>query len=145
MHLNRGRLPQRKAKQGRPRCKSAPASINVSLVQKSRRKRWSNENMIAALEAVKNGTPVLRAALMYKIPRQTLYDRVSGRVKHGTLPGPKPYLSKREESELAEFIVSVAEKGYGKTRQQIKGIAENCAHEKGVLSKERKITDGWFK
>ena len=50
-----------------------------------------------------------------------LYDRVSGRVKHRTLPGPKPYLSKCEESELAELIVSVAEKGYGKTRQQTKG------------------------
>ena len=95
--------------------------------------------MIAVLEAVKQGTPVLRAALMYEISKQTLYDRVNGRVKHGTLPGPKPYLSKREESKLAEFIVSVAAKGYGKTRQQIKGIAENCAHEKGVLSKDRNV------
>ena len=145
MQSNRGRLPQNRAKKrGRPRCHSAPAIINSTIVHKARRKRWSNENMIAALEAVKKGTPVLRAALMYEIPKQTLYDRVNGRVKHGTLPGPKPYLSKREESELAEFIVSVAAKGYGKTRQQIKGIAENCAHEKGVLSKEKRISDGWF-
>ena len=129
MQLNHGRLAQRKAKRGRPRCKSAPASINLSLVQKSHQKCWSNENMIAALEDVKKGTPVLCAALMYGIPRQpaTLYDRVSGRVKHGTLPGPKPYLSKCEENELTEFIVSVAEQGYGKTRQ---GIVENCAHGK---------------
>ena len=62
--------------------------------------------MIAALEVVKQGTLVLRAALMYEIPKQTLYDRVNGRVKHETLPGSKPYLSTREESELAEFIVA---------------------------------------
>ena len=60
--------------------------------------------------------------------------------------GQNPYLSKCEENELAELIVSVAEKGYGKTRQQTKGIAENYAHGEGVsVSKERKITDGWFK
>ena len=46
--------------------------------------------MIAALEAVKKGTPILCAVLIYEIPRQTLYYRVSGRVKHGMLQGPKP-------------------------------------------------------
>ena len=45
-------------------------------------------------------------------------------------------MSKREETtELANFIVSVAEKG--KTRQQIKGIVEKCVHEKGTLSGDR--------
>ena len=46
--------------------------------------------MIAALEAVNKGTPILRAVLIYEIPRQTLYYWVSGHVKHGMLQGSKP-------------------------------------------------------
>ena len=33
--------------------------------------------------------------------------------------------------------------GYGKTKKQIKGMAESAALDKGVLRKER-ISDGWF-
>ena len=74
-----------------------------------------------------------------------LYNRVKGRVIHDLYQDLHDhYLSKREESELAEFIVSVAEKGYGKTRQQIKGIVEKRDHEKGAMSRDRKNTDGWY-
>ena len=37
------------------------------------------------------------------MPRQTLHDQISGRVKHGTNPGPQPYLSKAEEKDLVDF------------------------------------------
>ena len=42
--------------------------------------------------------------LQFNVPRTTLQDRISGRVVHGVKPGPKPYLNKAEESELAEFL-----------------------------------------
>jgi len=41
--------------------------------------------------------------------------------------GPQPYLSRKEE------LVETAKAGYGKSRQQIKTIAENVARDKGVL------------
>ena len=85
--------------------------------------------MQAALNAVKSGTPVLRAAKEHGIPRQTLNDRVSGRVVHGTKPGPRPYLSSQEEKELSNF--DVAKAGYGKSRRQIKGLAEAVVRDKG--------------
>ena len=46
---------------------------------------------LAAIEAVKNGTATLRAAWEHGVPRTTLYDRVSGKVVHGTKPWPSPY------------------------------------------------------
>jgi len=92
---------------GRPRSISAPAVITDIRVKK-KRKQWSEESMQAAMEAVKNGTPVFRAAREHDVPRQTLNDRMTGRVVHGTKPGPQPYLSSREESELASFLVDVA-------------------------------------
>ena len=58
-----------------------------------KRKQWSEES-IAAIDAVKDVTiGVLRAAKQYGVPRQTLGDRVSGKVIHGTNPGPKPFLT----------------------------------------------------
>ena len=62
---------------------------------------------------------------------------------HGTKPRPKPYLNKTEEKELAEFLQTTAEVGYGKTRKQVLNIVESTAREKGLLRK-RRISDGWF-
>ena len=45
---------------------------------------WSNEAMLAALEARKNGYPVKRAAMEHGVPQSTLQDRHLGRVTHGT-------------------------------------------------------------
>ena len=44
-------------------------------------------------------------------------------------PGPKPYLSAEEETELAEFAIEAASVGCGQTRKQIMIIAESI--EKG--------------
>ena len=43
-----------------------------------------------------------------------------------------------------ELIQVVGEIGYGKTRAQVKNIAESVAREKGVLRCNR-ISDGWFR
>jgi hypothetical protein len=100
--------------------------------------------MLAALEATKKGMPVRRAATQYGIPRTTLQDRVRGKVVHGKNPGPKPYLVAAEEKELSQFLVDVAQAGYGKTRRQVMTIAENVAREKGSLKPDRRISRGWF-
>ena len=133
----------KKRRVGRPRSKSAPAVLR-SPRRPAKRKQWTNEAMVAALEAVKQGETILRAARTHGVPRTTLQDRVHEKVTHGAKPGPKPYLAPAEEKELSLFIVDVAKAGYGKTRQQIKAIAENVANEKGTI-RSKKVTDGWFK
>ena len=69
---------------------------------------------------------------------------MSGKVIHGTNPGPKPFLTTVEEKELSSFLVDVAKAGYGKTRKQIMGLAESVARDKGRMIGE-KISDGWFR
>ena len=46
---------------GRPRSRSAPAIILSNVTKK--RKLWSNESMCAAMEAVKSGMSINRAAV----------------------------------------------------------------------------------
>ena len=82
----------KKRRVGRPRSKSAPAVLR-SPKRPIKRKLWSDEAMVAALNAVKGGETILRAARTYGVPRSTLQDRVHGKVTHGVKPGPTPYLA----------------------------------------------------
>ena len=45
---------------------------------------------------------------------------------------------------MSQFLVDVAQAGYGKTRRQIMTTAENVAHEKGTLKPGCRISRGWF-
>ena len=44
--------------------------------------------MINAMETVKKGSSIKRAAEEYAVPRTTLQDRVLGNVEHEKKPGP---------------------------------------------------------
>ena len=70
-------------------------------------------------------------------------DRISGRVVHGTKPGPASYLSGKEEKDLAVFLKDCAAVGYGKTRRDVMNIAQGVAKEKGLLRGVR-ISQGWW-
>ena len=123
-------MPPRVKKRGRPRSQSAPALLK-SPKKAKKRKQWSDGSMAAAIEAVKGGESVLHAAKQYGVPQQTLGNRVSGKVVHGTNPGPKPFLSTVDERIVEFFLVDVAKAGYGKSRKQIMGLAESVARDKG--------------
>ena len=100
--------------------------------------------MHLAIEAVKSGSTILRAATLHGVPRQTLQDRISGKVVHGINPGPKPYLSSVEEKELAGFLIDSAKVGYGKSRDQVKSIAACGARDKGLLKSDKVMSNGWY-
>ena len=97
--------------------------------------------MKAAIDAVKSGGSINHAALDHGVPCTTLKDRLSGRVVHGTKPGPQPYLNDKEERELALFLKDCAAVGYGKTQMDVMSIAQSVAEEKGTLhgSKTNKV------
>jgi len=106
--------------------------------------------MIAAIESVKGGQSVKRAAEVHGVLRTTLQDRVKGKVIHGVNPGPQPYLQPAEEKELSCFLTEVAAVGYRRTKKQVKLLTEMVARDKGVLrstsrNKGGKVSDGWFR
>ena len=65
-------------------------------------------------------------------------------MKHGTKPGPRPYLNDQEERALADHLIEAAKIGYGKTRKEVKSIVERVAEEKHCL-RGTQVTDGSFK
>jgi len=52
-------------------------------------KPWFNEFMLQAIAEVRDATMSANmAGRTYKVPQFTLKDRISGRIRHGTKPGP---------------------------------------------------------
>ena len=99
--------------------------------------------MEKALQAVRlEGTSVRRAAEENGVPRSTLGDRVSGRVCHGAVSGPRRYLSEEEEEELVRFLLGCASMGYPKTRKEVLTLVQShILRNRGM---EKPITHGWW-
>ena len=73
--------------------------------------------MLDAMEAASSNTvSINKASELYGVPRSTLKDRLSGRVVHGTKPGPKPYLCPDEEKELINHLTKLSDLGLPKTK-----------------------------
>ena len=97
-----------------------------------------------AIEAVRSGDMTAnRAASVFEVPPTTLKDRLSGRVRHGTNPGPKPYLTKQEEDELAEFLIKASTMGYGKSKREVLSIVKRTLEKKGS-NVDDFIGEGWW-
>jgi len=97
-----------------------------------------------AIEAVNGGsTTITRTANLHGVPRQTIQDRIYGRVKHGINPGPKPYLSSTEEKYLVGFLVDTSKMGNGLVlnRLHVKAIAAFRIHDKGALNQDKVLDD----
>jgi len=96
--------------------------------------------MLLAMNAVRDGIMSANmAARNYEVPPSTLKDRILGRVKHGTKPGPIPYLTVGEEKELHDFLVQVAAMGCGKTKIEVFVILERTLKKKGRLHDHFKV------
>ena len=88
-------MPNKKKKGFRCSPLGSAGSKSIHKPQRpQRRKQWTVEQMDVALYSVTyDGLSGNKAADLHGVPRSTLKDRLSGRVKHGTKPGPKLYLS----------------------------------------------------
>lgn len=104
-------------------------------------KDYSKENIARACEAVTLGTSVRQAALQFDIPKSTLSDHVTGRVKLGSHSGPPRYLTDAEEEELSSFITLCASIGCAKSKKEIVSVVEAVLQSKG---KQINISNGWW-
>ena len=78
--------------------------------------------------------------------KATWSAKINGCVTHGTKPGPNPYLTKAEETELSKILAVTSKAGYGKTRSEVKLIAETLKYKASKqdvqILKGDQISDG---
>lgn len=74
----------------------------------------------AAVDAVKSGKmSVRKAAKMFKVPKSTINDHVSGTIGEGRRPGRQPVFPLEVENEIAEKLKEAGKMGFGITRAQL--------------------------
>ena len=82
-----------------------------------KKKMYTEEDLSDCLHAIRRNNKISldQAASMYNIPPSTVRDRLSGRTKPYTKPGPSKLLTKTEEDSLANYARYMAEIGLGIT------------------------------
>ena len=101
--------------------------------------------MEASYEAVIKDKGLREASRMHNVPVETLRG-VNGSVAVGCKPGPATILSEEEEDLLCEYIINIADMGYGLTREDIQRLACKTAEKTGCKHpfKDGKAGRGWF-
>ena len=103
---------------------------------------YTNKSMESAYEAVKSGRmSIRRAAEEYGVPKSTLHDKVSRKVKINAKLGSKRYLTDEEEVKLVQFLVGCASIGYAKSRSEVLAIAQQIARQHDP---KLELTKGWW-
>ena len=72
--------------------------------------------MVLALEEVAAGMSIRQAARVFDVHRNTLGDRIRGRVTHGCRTGPTQILSPADERSLVQYCVYCTSIGYPLTK-----------------------------
>ena len=103
--------------------------------------QWDDISMTKAMSAVDDGMSIRRASELYGVPKSSLHDRISGKVQHGTQPGPVPYLTSEEEEELVVFLVRTADIGFPRTIAQVLALVQQVLDFKGI---DKVCTHGWW-
>ena len=90
---------------------------------KQKRKLWSPESMEAAVKHCHSGMGLREAARLFNVPVETLRRRTSGQVRLHCKPGPPTVLTEDEEARLADYLITMADMGFGLTREDVMGMA----------------------
>ena len=83
--------------------------------------------MAAAVKAVEDGMSLRKACRLHNVPIETTRRRVLGRVEMQCRPGPATVFSQEEEEQLAEYIIKMADMGFGLTREDLRLTAYRLA------------------
>ena len=100
--------------------------------------------MAKAIKAVtEEGLSIRKASLKYGVPKSTLGDRISGRIRPGCVSGPPKLLTDDEEEELEKFIYHCAAIGYGKTRKDVLCLVNRFLLFQGT-TRTSSVSSGWL-
>lgn len=100
----------------------------------SDRKKWPQTNLTAAIKAVGSGTSVRRAALVHRVPRETLkrYLRQADPLEAQQLGAFANVFTAAQEVELVGYILSMEQRFYGVTTREIRKLAFDLAERNGI-------------
>ncbi|XP_060602824.1 uncharacterized protein LOC132755901 [Ruditapes philippinarum] len=107
---------------------------------------YDAERLTEAYIAVKeNAVSIRKASALYGVPKTTLIDRLSGKVHVDCVTTGAPTLfAQEQEALLARHIKTMAEVGYGYSRQETINLASDFAVSLGLRDRNHPLTDRWL-
>nr|XP_023025875.1 uncharacterized protein LOC111513886 [Leptinotarsa decemlineata] len=81
--------------------------------------KYSQDNLLSALEAIKHGMPRATAAKKFNVPRTTLIGKIDGRYPEICQSGASTVLTSEEENILVQWILNMARMGFPVTKLQL--------------------------
>lgn len=85
----------------------------------SKRLKYSEKNLLDAMEATRSGMSIRKASITFNVPRSTLMDKLGGRVPIERRIGPSTILSCEEEGYLVKWIMSCSKAGFPVTKTHL--------------------------
>jgi len=98
--------------------------------------------MLAAIDAVKEGMPVRKAATTFNVPRSSLNDRIQGWVLHGSKSSPEKMLTSDDE-KLAKYLIFASNQEYGKSKEIIIFMATSIAKKRNKNIQGDCLSEKW--
>jgi hypothetical protein len=97
---------------------------------KEKRRKYCQDDVIAAVGEIKNGATYRVTSEKYGIPVMTLSDKVKGKAPLvRAQPGPSSHLSEDQEHRLVKWLLHMAKIGYGVMRKDIPGVVKRVLDE----------------
>ena len=87
--------------------------------------KYTEEQMISAIQAVRHGMKIRRACTKFSIPKSTLLDKLAGRTRMESRMGRDPYLKKEEEDAIVEWVKRSLQRGFPPHYHDILNTAQN--------------------
>ena len=94
--------------------------------------KWSEDMMEEAIEAVKNGLSITKAAKEFDVPYSTLQGRIKGAVPKKEDAADRQLLTESQESWLANWILIQEQLGKAPTHHQIREVVSAMLRLAGI-------------
>ena len=107
-----------------------------------------SDNFAKAMNDVRvGGLSIRRAAKKWGLKRTTLQDRLSGLVENGRRRGPPPFLTNHEESQFVDWLIELANRGFGVSKDSLLGAVKTFIDKDGRVTpfKDNKPGNKWFR
>ena len=84
-----------------------------------RHRQWTQESMVAGVQAVAEGMGLREASHLYSRPIETLRRRTTGQISLEATPGPTTVLTEEEECKLGGYCIKMADIAYGLSQEDL--------------------------
>lgn len=98
--------------------------------------KYTEENLQNAVTAIKNGGKIRKICPDFCVPRSTVQDRLSGRIRDGPRKmGPDPYLTLRNENKIVTWIIQLAKCGFPVRKQDLMSTVQKIVQDGNAEAK----------